>query len=684
MVAGARLVVGVHPEVRASPGRLRAAALVALLAVAALLRFYGLDHDLKRTSPDFDEMHNFVDPILRMWRTGTFDPQVYSGYPGAFNYLAFVPVVVGAKLGGEYGAYVGGRAFIAAVGVLAVLLVYLVGRRALGFGPAMMAAALVTVSRADVRSAHHITPDVVVGALGVGLLLAGLTPAPERRRAAWAGALSGLATAVKYTGIVLLPAAVASVIVQRVTREVKAPSPEPSSRLGLRQVGLLARPLGLLLLVTVCAFAMAAPYAVLARGPHGAGIEHAVQHYYGANDEANTFLQGESSSLGGVVAHLEVSVGLLALGLAVVGALFGSPRALTLPAFVLAAATLLAIVPANFLFPRHVVPAVPPLALLAAAGLVRVADLAKGHRPRAVLATALGFLALASPAASGLSLFRKYLSPPATDQAAEWIERTFDRPAALLAVLPFRLQLDPGRFEVRYARRVEDVGEQALEHFDGILIAPPKRGRALAERLGWEGRSFKDADGRRDVQVLLRPAGVVPPAAKAPPPLRLNASASPEEAKAAWDGEPGTEWRGDAGDAWIEAEWPSPQRLVRVEVVTGRLKRSWPQELVLLYRPRGEVDWRDLPSDAIRPLRPARQRQGSSAGQTYVMRGTPEAVALRIRRPAGQPFSLAEVRVFVAPPATLPPLTGRMLGPLCDRHCAWLRCSSSFPPPLRP
>jgi hypothetical protein len=654
VVANARLVVAVDTEVLSRSGRLRAAALVTLLAVAALLRFYALDHDLKRTSPDFDEMHNFVDPILRMWRTGSFDPQVYSGYPGAFNYLAFVPVAMGAKLGGEYGAYVGGRALIAAVGVLTVLLVYLVGRRALGFGPAMMAAALVTVSRADVRSAHHITPDVVVGALGVGLLLAGLTPARARRQAAWGGALSGFATAVKYTGVVLLPAAIVSLIVRQATTGEEAPPPEPALRPRLRRLRLLVRPLGLLLGASALAFAMAAPFAVLARGEHGAGIEHALRHYYGANDDANAFLQGEGSSLAGVASQLEVSVGRLALGLALLGVLFGSPRALTLPAAVLAAATVVAIVPANFLFPRHVVPAVPPLALLAASGLVRVAELVKDPRTRAVMATALGVLALASPAASGLALFRKYLTPSATDQAAEWIERTIDRPAALLAVLPFRLQLDPRRFEVRYARRVEEVGPSAIPYFDGILIAPPKRGSALAERLGWEGRSFGDADGRRDLQVLLRPAGVVPPAAEAPPPIRLSASASPDEAKAAWDGAAATEWRGNEGEAWIEAEWPTPQRLVRVEVVAGSLPRSWPQELDLLYRARVGQDWRDLSSDAIRPLRPARQRQGSSAGQTYVVRGAPEAVALRIRRPAGQPFSLADVRVFVEPAPTSP------------------------------
>jgi hypothetical protein len=133
----------------------------------------------------------------------------------------------------------------------------------------------------------------------------------------------------------------------------------------------------------------------------------------------------------------------------------------------------------------------------------------------------------------------------------------------------------------------------------------------------------------------------------------VEASGAVEQTGAAFDGDPGTEWPAEAGEAWIEAEWPRAIRLSRVEVDAGSGLRAWPQELVLEYRPRPEDDWRVLPNDPIRPLRPVWLRPGSAPGQRFVIRGSPLVAGLRILRPGGRPFGLAEVRVFIASPARI-------------------------------
>src|SRR5687767_5093970 len=104
-----------------NPDRL---ALLAVLLVAAALRFAGIAHHLARAGPEYDERTIFVEPVLRMWRTGSLDPTVYTGYAGFFNHLAAIPVAAGLRLGGETGAAVAARGLVAAFGVVSVALAH--------------------------------------------------------------------------------------------------------------------------------------------------------------------------------------------------------------------------------------------------------------------------------------------------------------------------------------------------------------------------------------------------------------------------------------------------------------------------------------------------------------------------------------------------------------------------------
>src|SRR6185503_13784422 len=141
----------------------------------------------------------FVEPVLRMWRTGSLDPTVYTGYAGFFNHLAAVPVAIGLRLGGEQGAAAAARGLVAAFGVLSVALVHGLARRPAGPAAGLLAAALLAVSPLEVRSAHYVTPDVLVGTAMLAALLVlarGQARGRESRAEVVAGALLGAATAV--------------------------------------------------------------------------------------------------------------------------------------------------------------------------------------------------------------------------------------------------------------------------------------------------------------------------------------------------------------------------------------------------------------------------------------------------------------------------------------------------------
>src|SRR6059036_2533461 len=127
-------------------------ALAAVLLAAAALRLAGLTHHLARAGPEYDERTIFVEPVLRMWRTRSLDPTVYTGYAGFFNYLVAIPVALGLRLGAETGAAAAARGVVAAFGVLSVGLAYGLARGYVGTWAGLLAAALLAVSPLEVRS----------------------------------------------------------------------------------------------------------------------------------------------------------------------------------------------------------------------------------------------------------------------------------------------------------------------------------------------------------------------------------------------------------------------------------------------------------------------------------------------------------------------------------------------------
>jgi 4-amino-4-deoxy-L-arabinose transferase-like glycosyltransferase len=591
-------------------------ALLAILLAAAALRFAGITHHLARAGPEYDERTIFVEPVLRMWRTRSLDPTIYTGYAGFFNHLAAIPVAVGQRLGAETGAAAAARGLCAVFGVVSVALAHALARRHAGGAAALLAAALLAVSPLEVRSAHYVTPDVLVGTAMLGALLV-LARGPDGRAETIAGVALGAATAVKYTGLILAPAIVAE-------------------RLARGRAGGLAR----VALAAALAFAACAPFALVQLRRGGAELTWALQSYYGRDAAANRFAQGDASAAAGPLLIVAGALGAVGCALAALSVPLFRPLRPLIPLVTVVAAAAVALIPANLVFPRHLVPVAVVTPILAAAGWRGIGDALPAGRVRRAALAILAIAALAAPAVASTRLVARYLRAPAVDRAADWIEGHVNAPA-LVAVSMDRFALDPARFEVRSIPTLRDLPDGVTRHFDLVLAT-----RREAE--GWPGleavATFESEETDAGLSlVALRPVSGRPASPSAPDLLR----ASHDEAGvgAAWDTDPASVWRAPEGPGWMEAEWSDPIDVDRVEIDAGPEAAAWPQDIAL----RGTSDGRtfqDVEVFALRPNRPARQRKGGPHGQAYVLTPSRPLRGLRIERRAGGPWSVAAVRVF--------------------------------------
>ncbi|HET7294291.1 MAG TPA: glycosyltransferase family 39 protein [Vicinamibacteria bacterium] len=567
--------------------------LALILLLAAGLRFAGIAHHVVRGAADFDEQNNFLRPIERMARERTLDPTVYQGYPGLFNWIAAGPVLLGDRLGGYTGAAVGARATVAAFGVMNVLLAFVVARRLSGSWGGLFAAALLAVSRLDVRAAHHVTPDVL-GA--TGLLVVLWLVAAQRPRAPWddlvLGGVTGLATAVKYTGLLAgVPAAAAAFL----------GGGSAWLRRGLRMA-----------LAAALAFALAAPYAVgalLERGGQVTGL----RHYYGEKAARNQEARGGESGFRQATRGLAGAAGHGGLLLAAAALVLSRPRRAVVPAAVAVLASLLILAPAAFVYPRHLVPPGTAVAVLAGAGLG--AALGRGGALAwAGAATAALSLVLAAPPT--VALVAKYRAPSAVDRAADWVETHVEGQALLLSAIP-RFAIDPERFEVRRATRLQDEPRVAAGQYDLLVTNLTSDAEALAGFPTLARFPSEDGIPERWVSVL------------GPPPDRplLTAIAATRAERAR-----------DALAVFLDP----PARVFRVEVESTA---EWPREVGVDVQVVPAGEWMQATALAIRPTDKDRRRRGAPDGQIYLLAGD-EIAALRLSSRRAGDWTGAAVRLF--------------------------------------
>ena len=227
-----------------------------ILILAAALRFTGLGWGL-RHRPDLDERW-FVESVGRMLAARDLDHRFYE-YPGLFIYflapvLAFFrPPDFGA------GAYLAARVVVALFGVTSVGLTYLLAARLAGRGAGLAAALFVAVSPVEVFTAHMVRPDVALEAFVLLAFLAFLRLGSDWREDLLSGIALGVATAVKFTGVLLAPSYVA--------QRLGAP--------GFR-VSRLALAAG----ASLVAFALCSPFTFLHFGVAVRGAHIQVFHHY--------------------------------------------------------------------------------------------------------------------------------------------------------------------------------------------------------------------------------------------------------------------------------------------------------------------------------------------------------------------------------------------------------------------
>jgi len=588
------------------------AALVLLLIVAAALRFTALDRDFQFGGPSFDERHNFIQPVHWMWERGTADPHVYSGYPGLFNHLIFVPVTLARELVGLEAAYVAARAVVAGFGLANVLLVWVLGRRLFGSLPALVGAGLLALSRTGIREAHQISPDVLVATALLGLLLVLWHPGAGPRHDLAAGALLGLATAVKYTGLMLAPALLASLAARGRLRRL------------LPSLGAAA-----------LAFAIGAPYAVFQRdAERGAGLLASLQHYFGPETFRDAASQDpERLGLQALLPLLHHDMGRIALLLALLSfALWRRPAIIGPPACVVAASAV-AMAFATMSFPRHALVALAATAVLVMAGMAG----ALAKLPRRLAPALGGGIALAVllvPASNAATFFARLLQPSGARLAQGWLADRLSGPARIATSL-YGLPLPRERFEVRAGLVLADYPLALLDHFDAIVA----RERELDVPASWTEAARFETPETPAALLVLRPA----PRRRgglAPAPSSVAASEHGPVAELAFDGEASTAWSAGPGRGWIEARWDTPLLVERVDVDVGD-PAHWPQRLLLLGGEGGRSERLEAPR-----LRPRfDQLRGLPHGQVFILTPPRRLDALRLLRQEGGAWSVAEIRV---------------------------------------
>lgn len=227
-----------------------------VLAVALGLRVWGAGQGLP-FAYNPDEQYHFVPKAVRFYETGDFNPHYFINPPG-LTYMLYG--VFGVRYGGSDGVveafasdpggvFLTARLAVAALGTLAVFLLYLAGARLFDRRAGLLAAGLLAVSFLAVSWSHLAVNDVPT-TVAVALSLLGIAGILRRGWAldyVLAGAGLGLACAIKYTaGIVILPLLVAAAV--RFRREGVSIAPR----------------LGLALGATLATFVLFNPYALLA------------------------------------------------------------------------------------------------------------------------------------------------------------------------------------------------------------------------------------------------------------------------------------------------------------------------------------------------------------------------------------------------------------------------------------
>jgi F5/8 type C domain/Dolichyl-phosphate-mannose-protein mannosyltransferase len=595
----------------------RRAALLAILLLAAALRFAGLGWGLRH--PPHPDESVFVDNVAEMIHRGDLDHRYYQ-YPGLFFYMLYPLVYVLPHDPPGPSAYLAARGLVAAFGVAACALADALGRRVAGSGAGLTAALLLAVSPVAVETAHMVRPDVVLQAFTLAALLALLRVGSRLDGDLRSGLALGLAGAVKFTAVFLVPSYLA--------RRLAVPGPRVRGALLAGAVALAV-------------FVLASPYAALHVGDFVDGVRAQVGYHY-----------------------QERGLGPVSYGRMVVFYLESARKALGLPAALLCIAALrpalknarvwgpLLLLPVTAIavlatsdvkHDRFLLPALSVAFVLAGTGAEWLAGPRRG---------ALGLLAGAAaalPLLSSVTYLRGVVPPSTRDRALDAVDAAAGRGRLVVSSVE-RLGLDPFRVEVMELDGLGRSQRPQIEEADFVVSTENDDAEALAglEKVQ-EAEPVNPWNGPR-LTVWRVPDSVRPARRRLQiEPAWLSASENPAELPQAVDGRDDTWWRTETvqrpGD-WLQVTLPQPARLDRIELDVDGNGRFGARELKLLV----SADGREFVEAAARPGRPALDDQrveGKTHSQVFLLAPPVEARAFRLllTRPGAHRWGVAELRV---------------------------------------
>ena len=436
--------------------------LAVILLPAALLRFVALGAGIPfNIGVDEPEI---MSRVVQMMRTGDFNPHFFD-YPGLYFYVqlgvAVLRFLAGATVG-EWSAldqvdtsdfYLWGRAVTALLGTLTVLLVYRIGMR-WGARHAALAAGLMAVMPLHVRESHFVLTDVPVTFFVTLTLLLTLAAHEQERAArfAWAGAAAGLAAATNYPGALVL---VVPLIAVWMTLGAKP------SRL-LASLAVLGG--------AAAAFLVAAPYTILDLPAFLNGYGHLAGYYAPKRLAEPAWLT--------YYKHLSRSMEWPAFLLVLTGLGLGAVRAIRGPGRVRWTVTIAFpllyyyfLSGQTLVFGRYLLPLLPFVCVLAAAGAVSGVSLLRRfdipRAPRTAIIAAITAAALLPPAWQSLAFVRMLARTSTVAQAHAWILSSVPKGASIV-IETQALLLSPKAYKAKNVPQLVLDSRSPGEHADYV------------------------------------------------------------------------------------------------------------------------------------------------------------------------------------------------------------------------
>jgi 4-amino-4-deoxy-L-arabinose transferase-like glycosyltransferase len=502
-------------------------ALLLIVLVGFSLRVWGIGFGLPYDyHPD---EHQYVSDAVHFLTERDLNPHKFNN-PTLYKYVLFIEYGASYVLGRMIGIFQNclgfeafwandptlfflmGRLTTAGLGTATILLTYIVGKRAYGRRQGLIAALFLSFASLHARDSHYAVNDVPLAFMTCMALLccSRLMRSGSWRAYVEAGAIGGLATSVKHSGVFL----VLPLLLAHIVRHVQS----HRARLLARLARIADRKAIIALLAFAGAYVLGTPYSLLDHRTFISDVlkmrERGAYGYKGI----------QVDSVSGWVFYLKSlrwGLGYILLGLALIGVLYAVWRHQEEDLLLVSYPLLLYLFMGGQLmfFSRFMIPAIPVLMVLAARCLIVLGDwLPLGEVYKRAAVPFLAALVLAQPAWSTIRHDVLLTREDTRTLARQWIEANIPSGARIA-----RESLGPSLSgqppPVPRSDRVYDVstiqGRKIVEHpieyykenYDYLVINSFEYDMALSDEGRTEARErfYRDLDSQMELVAVFAP-----------------------------------------------------------------------------------------------------------------------------------------------------------------------------------